>query len=1032
MKRLDCALVAVVLFAGKVFGQAPPYDPKLVDQALAEAKSGDARQGAVVFRAPQFACLSCHKVGKEGGSVGPDLSAIARCLPPEKIVEAVLWPKREVKDEYKAISITTSDGRSLTGYVQRETAKELMLRDPASGKTTAFAKADIEDRRDVGTLMPDGLSAAMTPTQRRDLFRFLLELGKTAGLADLVHAHAHAVAAFPIERAPLDPSAWPSWKHLVNRDRLYDFYAREADYFARQAVVPPLLPEYPGIDGGKYGHWGNQSEKTWADDRWNDADLGNLLCGVFRGAGVTVPRGVCVRLGDKGELAACFNPETLTYDALWQPPTKENFLKFSAVRHGFMDGLLPNGAALPRPANAKPERPFVYHGFYRHGKRVIFSYSIDGVSLLDAPWVEDGKFMRIVAPAEKHPLAKLTAGGPAQWPQVLRTRGKLGTGGAYVIDTIEPPFDNPWKAPLFFGDHDFLPDGAALICTMQGDVWRVDGLDDKLDKVRWRRIASGLNQALGLVIAEGQIYVLGRNQITRLVDRNGDGEIDFYECFSNAYFTSPGGHDFICGLQRDPAGRFYTASSKQGLVRISADGRRAEVLATGFRNPDGLGLYPDGSVTVPCSEGEWTPASMICLVPAERTKGKTPRIGGHLPPYYGYGGPKDGRPPDLPFVYLPRGMDNSAGGQAYVTSERWGPLTGNMIHFSFGAGAHFLLLRDEAALPPGDTLSADQAQGAVVPLSGEFLSGAHRGRFSPKDGQLYVSGMAGWGTYTIADGCFQRVRYTGKPAQLPLAYRVHENGVWLSFAQPVERDVVLKKESVFAQAWNYRYSAGYGSPEFSSRHPGTRGHDHVPINAVHVLGDGRSLFLEMSDLQPVNQLHLRLHIDAGAGHDLVATVHRLGAPFTDFPRYKAHERLTAVHPILTDLATMAKAPPNPWRTPLAKALPLAVEADKNLTFVQRTLKVRAGTMVRLKFTNPDEVPHNWVLLKPGALEKVGQLANHLIAEPDAALSNTCPSRPTCFATRTSCRRMAISPSGSRRRRRRGATHTCARSRGTGW
>ena len=47
----------------------------------------------------------------------------------------------------------------------------------------------------------------------------------------------------------------------------------------------------------------------------------------------------------------------------------------------------------------------------------------------------------------------------------------------YAIDTIEPPFDNPWKAPLFFGDHDFFPDGTAMICTMQGDVWRVEGID---------------------------------------------------------------------------------------------------------------------------------------------------------------------------------------------------------------------------------------------------------------------------------------------------------------------------------------------------------------------------------------------------------------------------------------------------------------------------------------------------------------------------------------------------------------------------
>ena len=60
-----------------------------------------------------------------------------------------------------------------------------------------------------------------------------------------------------------------------------------------------------------------------------------------------------------------------------------------------------------------------------------------------------------------------------------------------------------------------------------------------------------------------------------------------------------------------------------------------------------------------------------------------------------------------------------------------------MLHFSFGTGTHFLVLREKVD---------GQPQGAAVPLPGEFLSGAHRGRFNPKDGQLYVTGMTGWGT----------------------------------------------------------------------------------------------------------------------------------------------------------------------------------------------------------------------------------------------------------------------------------------------
>jgi putative heme-binding domain-containing protein len=976
--------VIVLLGAlGAVRAQTPKaleYRPELVTQLVAEAKSGgDARRGAGVFMAPQFACVSCHKVGKHGGTVGPELTTVGKCIPPEKIVEAVLWPKREVKEGFVALQIITGDGKTHQGYKEREDEKRLVIRDPATGKAITLPKDDIESRRETGSLMPEGLAEAMTHEQRRDLVRFLLDLGTSPTSADLAAAHIVEVAQMPIIREPLEPRHWPSWQAPVNRNRLYDFYPREAEFFRQQLPnVPMLLPAFPGLDGGTRGHWGNQNETSWKDARWNLTDLGTLQCGVFRGAGVTVPRGVCVRLGEQGEMAACFNPDTLSYDAVWQG----GFLKFSDVRHGFMDGLLMDGTPLPLDGDAKRGAGLdkaKYRGFYRHGKRVIFAYRVGDVEMLDAPWVENGKFVRVVAPAKDHPLAHLTRGGPPQWPQVLTTRGTLGSGGPYVVDNLAPPFENPWKSMLFFGDHDFLPDGTALISTMQGDVWRVEGLDDKLDNVRWRRIATGLQQALGLIVADKQVYVLGRNQISRLHDYNGDGETDFYECFSNAYITSSAAHDFICGLQRDAAGNFYTASGNQGLLKISADGKRAEVLATGFRNPDGLGILPDGSVTVPCSEGEWTPSSMVCLIKPrdERSESRGPTP----PPHFGYGGPKNGKPPTLPLVYLPRGMDNSSGGQVYVSSDRWGPVQGQLIHLSYGQGSHFLLLRDEVL---------GQPQGAIVPLVGEFLSGVHRGRFNPKDGQLYVSGMAGWGTYTDADGCFQRVRYTGQPAQLPRAFRVHENGVQVTFTQPIDRAIAEQVTSHFAQAWNYRYSASYGSPEFSPRHPGTKGHDPVRITAAHVAADGRTLFLEVPDLQPVNQLHLHLRVDDGRAHDLIATVHKLAAPYTAYPGYRPMTRTLAAHPILSDLAVIAHALPNPWKNTIPGSRSVGIEAGKNLTFATKTLKVKAGEKLRLTFTNPDVVPHNWVLLKPGTLEKVGTLANQIIAEPDAAARQYIP------------------------------------------
>ena len=63
-------------------------------------------------------------------------------------------------------------------------------------------------------------------------------------------------------------------------------------------------------------------------------------------------------------------------------------------------------------------------------------------------------------------------------------------------------------------------------------------------------------------------------------------------------------------------------------------------------------------------------------------------------------------------------------------------------------------------------------------------------------------------------------------------------------------------------------------------------------------------------------------------------------------------------------------------------------------------KVEAGQRVRLKFTNPDEMPHNFLILRPGTLEAVGGLADAMVRQPDAAERNYVPPTPdVMFATK---------------------------------
>ena len=749
-------------------------------------------------------------------------------------------------------------------------------------------------------------------------------------------------AAFTPDLAPLQPDQAIHWREFVNRERVFDYYGKQALQFRGQKPLPELLPAFPGLDGGQQGHWGNQNDQvTWKDGRWAAHDLGPVFSGVFKGAGVTVPKGVCVQFGDQ---AAVFDPETLSFPVTW----RGGFLKLNDARHGFMAGA-PMAGQLVKKSDQRQKG--VYHGFYRHGREVIFAYTVDGQKRFATARGED--------PA----LETRTRGGPAQWPQGLETRGELGTQTPFATDRLTLPLENPYGTLFFLTAHDFFADGTrAAVATMTGEVWLVQGIDESLQKLRWKRFATGLHQPLGLKIVQDQIHVLGRDLITCLHDLNGDDEADFYECVTNVMQTSPGGHDFIVGLETDPQGRWYFASGNQGVCRVTGSDR-LEVLATGFRNPNGLGLSADGRfITTSGQEGDWTPATSVFQIDLERN------LGAH----YGAGGPKNGQSPEPVLLYLPRGEDNSASSQIFITGEKWAALRGdqNFIHLSSGGGSAWLVMRQNVQ---------GRWQAAAVKLSGNFDSGPQCARFHPKDGQLYVTSLTGWGTYTPKDGGFQRLRFTGgRP--VPVACEARDNGVLVRFHEPVP---AAASEGCFAQCWNYRYGPQYGSPEYSLQFADTPGHDPLEIRSVQRLDEGRTLFVEIPQLLPANQIHLRL----GTGHDLFLTAHALAEPFTAFPGYTKIAKTSRAAQV--GLAVPAPSKPNPW----ARGEPgreLVVEAALGLQFVQKQLTAKAGERLTLRFKNPDVVPHNWLLAKPGSLQRLGELCNLLITDPQGLAKHYVP------------------------------------------
>lgn len=761
-----------------------------------------------------------------------------------------------------------------------------------------------------------------------------------------------------------------------SRYRLYDFYARQAEHELANPPDPSgVLPPFPGLDGGRHGHWGATNEKesiAFPRDRGPDfttvtARKGkgefHLLAGplddpsvvVFDGIGdglkafypkarmripehpfgqavdrfgfnleveggvlLAGPQGEWSREGKKiGRFAgyylqgnsAVFRSEIGDITVLDRPSVvlpkdrSDRFLKrhfefsegvsaaidFGLPHPGGIAGADGSGVVASSPSSAGDGSVLVqflagpFASLHRvcgtggvkfesvgsgiriteapaHGRLVVISWAgpVAEVSLARQALESTGD------PLSGEPPGSCLQGGPGRFPEVCRVTGRMNadpeaSGGRYEVDDIPVPSGNPYRTPMTLSGIAFADDGTAYVCTLVGDVWKVSGLHGELQRIEWKRYASGLDLPMGIEVVDGVPYVNVRRFILRLKDLNGDGEADHYERFNR--MDLPTADECGRDLKRDAAGNFCF-NTAGGIYRLSADGTDLRKIGHGARNPLGLGVRKDGLVLSDSSEGNL--GNGTCTIfesdhPENiHSESKLRRI-----------------------LYLPRGVDNSPGSRLFPDEPRFGPLGSAILGTSFATGTWYYLLRNETEGTP---------QAAMAPMPGRFSSGACRIAVQPLDGQVFVAGLDGWGDYAVAEGCLHRIRHTGRGGPVLSGWQACRNGVMLEFDRPLGESP--PSDGLFVQQWNYLDSQmTYGSPEYSVKFPDRIGHDRLAVKSVRILPDGRSLFLEIPELLPAMcvQVHGRLRDASGTPFplDLYLTVNRLRADHPAAPAVSA-------------------------------------------------------------------------------------------------------------------------------------------------
>ncbi|MEO5816070.1 MAG: DUF6797 domain-containing protein [Gemmatimonadaceae bacterium] len=476
--------------------------------------------------------------------------------------------------------------------------------------------------------------------------------------------------------------------------------------------------------------------------------------------------------------------------------------------------------------------------------------------------------------AEPVKMAEFAKGGPAHWAGSVATRGTTSADSAdYVVDRFALPLANPWRRNVRVADVDFFKDGRAAVVTFEGDVWIVSGITRGLEKVEWKRFASGLYEPLNINIVRDTIYVHDRQGIVRLRDINGDGEADLYDNFSNLSHQSGESREFPLGMAAKPGGGFYLAigsaldlgpktspaimqgfragSDQSGTIQeVSADGRSIRTFASGLREPI-IGLDPrSGQIAASDQQGNFVPSTPIFLI----------REGGY------YGVPASAHranppTPDLPLLWIPHEVDQSGAGEVWVNSDKMAFGGDALVHLSYGRPGPFRVYIDS---------TKKGVQGALIALPGEYRAPTLKGRVGPSDGQLYLAGFSVWGSKATEVSSLIRLRYTGRPSTLPVSVRSGQQGILVRFASPLDAAAVADVAHYDVKRWNYVRSSAYGSGHFKL--DGTAGEESLPVRA-QLSADGRTVLLVVPDMKPVMQMQLGYNLKSKAGVALRDTLY---------------------------------------------------------------------------------------------------------------------------------------------------------------
>lgn len=433
----------------------------------------------------------------------------------------------------------------------------------------------------------------------------------------------------------------------------------------------------------------------------------------------------------------------------------------------------------------------------------------------------------------------------AHWPETAATEFDLGEAqGAYAVDHLRIPYPNPWERRIRPYGIDFYPNGDAVAVTYDGDVYRISGMGSNDEQVIWKKIAAGFHEPCSVRIKGEEIYIYSRLGITVLEDHDGDGETDFYRMFCNRFLQSAETRDYAHSLAPlDDGGWVISKGGQQSqyplphsgrVLRISADGKKVDYFAYGFRNGFVNSIPGRNLIVASDQQGNWVPTTPFHVVNEGSFLGYQP------------GAPFDDTPPEEAALWIPHRVAQSGIDPLWMGDERMGALANSILYIEYKKPSVFKIFIPE---------SGDVVQTAGVPLDLEFEVPLLKGAINPADGMVYMVGFQIWDSFAARLEGLCRLRVIEKSDQLPVNAELFKEGVLLSFSEELDPQLAQDPANYNVSSWEYQRAESYGSAQYKA--DGTPGADSRHVHSILLSEDRKSVFIAIDAMTKTMQLEVQ-------------------------------------------------------------------------------------------------------------------------------------------------------------------------------